>query len=200
MVDDIEDTIQRRQDIHGQAIAAWDQYYRDYYARYKFMPNRGANLFTCKYYDAFYKIGLECLRRNINVRDYVSVVFKLDERERVHITPSAYTKEPSFEKYKAYMGHNKSDGSIEDIYEKQMRAVMAYMNTGEYCDEEDLLIRPGMPFLAWVRICYFDEPPERILKVYGHEAMRAIDTNPMIKVFLEQHRPGPYQVLKARSG
>ena len=186
--------------IEQLAYRAWDAFYLEMSHRQTAATNRG-NFDTHRYHKAFMGIADLCHRYKVDVTDYITTCFMLTGKIARYILPSDFNNEEAMRAYRKRLhdeGDNVGLSWVTQVQELTQATFMLIPRV--YGNEEDLLDAIDMPFHAWFRVLYPQQPSEKLVRHYGKNAWQQLQRDPLLLRFVKRDLADRLDRLETKYG
>jgi len=139
-----------------------------------------------RYKKTFLQIASRCVNHGIPVREFVRINFHTTNKKIKYITPKDLLSKYALDKYKEYVKYFHSNDCAQ-LWATQMRRLKRLapeVIPQVYKTVADILLDPEQTFSSWFRIFALTEPDERVIKVWGNDAIEEIKSDHMLYDFL----------------
>lgn len=155
-----------------------------------------------RFWKAFVDIAKLCFTEKWDVDEFIRATLPMIGKNHNYVVPSHVLADAVLSQYR----HNLTDNSPDNIkgtpnvtWTLLVGSVIDYMTTSR-AGEREILLSPVTPFPAWFRLVYPETMDPDILKWYGDEGCKELESNPTLLRFLREHTPKAIHVLETEAG
>ena len=186
---------------------AWDEFYTQKLRLYGDAGGRGQSYFTSdvnrhhRFYKAFRAIAEMCIKRGVDVTDYIITCFSLMTKNHRYITPRDFANPDILT---AYLKHKQEYG--DDARQSwasqsmELRDIVGRLVPDVYADTQAVLVAVGLPFTAWFRVFVTKTFNPVVAELYGAEAWHDLQVDKRLRTFLRPNRPETMEALERQHG
>ena len=150
-----------------------------------------------RFYRAFRDIASICLQYGYDVTDYVFTCFSLVDKDHKYVTPRDFVNQKIVDAYALYKKTYGDDANTAWASQSaELRNNTARMVPQFYANAAEILKDNKMPFTAWFRVFYDEQPSPELMEIYGESAWADLQVDRRLRLFLRKLRANNMAALE----